>query len=149
MFRHGKHEGSGVKRAGDKPAGSPVKAEGIPGREEEAQQHLEAAHGWSNLGHDEDEAFSRRRGVRMDSDMALDLEQRGRIDQRFSLRVDGVGRMCVGDRGDWLGFLLLLAILARVVEFDIALENWHRRAVVWRSLLELLLELGVLFLVRR
>jgi hypothetical protein len=63
------------------------------------------------------------------------------------LRVDGIGGVGVGDGGNGLNLLALLGLELRIVELDIALENGYLRTVVGRSLLHLLLELGVLLLI--
>lgn len=59
VLGHGKHEGALVEDAGDESAGTAVETKGIPGGKEAAQQHLEAANHRVDLGHDENEAFSR------------------------------------------------------------------------------------------
>ena len=57
VFRHGEHERPGIQDAGNNLSGASVEAKGVPGGEEEAEQHLEPANHGANLGHDEDETF--------------------------------------------------------------------------------------------
>jgi hypothetical protein len=84
----------------------------------------------------------------MDIDVAFDLEQSRRINQVLALGIDCVCRVGIGDCRNGLHFLLLLAILPLVVKLDVSLKRRDRRSIIGRPLLELLLELCILFLVR-
>lgn len=84
----------------------------------------------------------------MDGDVAFNLDQGRGVDERLGLRVDGVGGVGIGDGSNGLEFLLLLALLALVVEFNVTFEGGGSRSVVCRALLHLFLLLGVLLLVR-
>jgi hypothetical protein len=72
---HSKHEGSGIECTGDQSSRATIKTKGIPRREEETQQHLESADSRAGLRHDEDETFSGRRRISVDSNIALNLQQ--------------------------------------------------------------------------
>lgn len=85
----------------------------------------------------------------MDGNVALDLDERGSIDERLGLGVDGIGSVRVGDGSNRLELLLFLAFFALIVELDVALERRGGGSVVGRALFHLLLLLGVLLFVRR
>ena len=149
MLRHSKHERPRVEDASDQLPRPSVEAKCIPSGEEEAEQHLESADHGTNFGHDEHKPLGSRRRVRINGDATFNLEESRTVNQGLGLRIDGVGRVRVGNGSNGLNLFLLLSIYLLIVELDVSLEDRYMRPVIGRSLLELLLQLCVLLLIRR
>lgn len=84
----------------------------------------------------------------MNSNVALNFNKRRCVNKRLGLGVDGIGSKGIGNGGNGLHFLLLLALHLCVVKLNVTLKIGDSRTVVRGSLLELLLLLGILLLVR-
>ncbi|KAG9967240.1 hypothetical protein KCU61_g210, partial [Aureobasidium melanogenum] len=70
--------------------------------------------------HDKEESLCSCVPLAMDRDLALKLDQRGLVDERLGLRVDGICSICVLDGSDRP---CLLCDAFCLVELDIALGN--------------------------
>ena len=149
VLRHGKHERPRIEDASDQLPRASVKTKGVPSGEEEAEKHLESTDHGTNFGHDEDEALGSRRRVGINGHRAFNLEESRGINQGLGLRIDGVGRVRVGDGSNRLDLFLLLPVHLLVVELDVSLENRYMRPVIRRSFLKILLKFCVLLLIRR
>jgi hypothetical protein len=95
--------------------------------------------------HDKEEALCSCVPLAMNRDLALKLDQRGLVDERFGLRVDGVCSICVLDGSDWP---CLLCDAFCLVELDIALGDLNP-TIVRVALFQCLLILSPFLLVRR
>jgi hypothetical protein len=146
---HGEHKGSGIECTSNQSSRATIKTKGIPCGEKETQQHLKSGDGRAGLWHDEDETFSGGRRISVNSNVTLNLQQSWRFNQILWLRIDSISRIGVGDGGNWLRFLLFLAILPLVVEFDVSLEGRNRWSIIRRPFLEFLLKLCILLLIGR
>jgi hypothetical protein len=103
LFWQSKHEATSVANIRNQSTGSAIERKGIPHGEQESEHYLESGYGRVDFGHDKDESIGNAVGRSMNGNFAFNLDQCRLVDQRFRLRVNGIRRKGILDRGNRLG----------------------------------------------